>query len=97
MKYMTLKLEDCVENEFLKLQVVHLNDSLAQLQLQQAQNAPFRATEKGFFQLSKSTRNTKKRRINKMVIQSVQRLMAVKARKNKENQDSLLHEVFATR
>lgn len=62
------------ENEFLKLQVVHLNDSLAQLQLQQAQNAPFRATKKGFFQLSKSARNTKKWRIKKMVSQSVQGL-----------------------
>ena len=62
------------ENEFLKLQVVHLNDLLAQLQLQQAQNAAFRATEKGFFQLSKSARNTKKWRIKKMVIQSVQGL-----------------------
>ena len=61
------------ENGFLKNHV-YLNDLLAQLQLQQAQNAPFRPIEKGFFQLSKSTRNTKKRRIKKMVIQSVQGL-----------------------
>ena len=62
------------ENEFLKNWVVYLNDSLAQLQLQQAQNAPSRPTEKVFFQLSKSARNTKKRRIEKLVIQSVQGL-----------------------
>ena len=49
------------ENEFLKVQVVQLNEALAQLRLQQAEKTPFRSTEKEFFQLTKSARNTHKK------------------------------------
>lgn len=62
------------ENELLKVQVVQLNEVLAQLQLQQAEKAPFRSTEKEFFQLTKSARNTKKHKIRALVLQSVQGL-----------------------
>lgn len=62
------------ENELLKVQVVQLNEVLAQLQLQQAEKAPFRSTGKEFFQLTKSARNTKKHKIRALVLQSVQGL-----------------------
>lgn len=49
------------KNEVLKLQnnllVIQLNAALAQLHQQQA---PFKSTQKGFFQLSKAARNSKK-------------------------------------
>ena len=62
------------ENEFLKVHVVQLNEALAQLRLQQAGKTPFRSTEKEFFQLTKSARNTKKRKIKALVLHSVQGL-----------------------
>lgn len=62
------------ENEFLKVHVVQLNEALAQLRLQQAEKTPFRSTGKEFFQLTKSARNTKKRKIKALVLHSVQGL-----------------------
>ena len=63
------------KNEVLKLQnsslVIQLNAALAQLHQQQG---PFKSTQKGFFQLSKAARNSKKRKIKSVVIQSVKAL-----------------------
>jgi len=60
------------ENEFLKLQnnslVVHLNKALAKLD---EQHAPFKATQKGFWQLTRSGRNKKKRKIKSLVLESI--------------------------
>jgi len=60
------------ENEFLKLQnnslVVQLNEVLAKLE---KQRAPFNATQKGFWQLTISGRNKKKRKIKSLVLESV--------------------------
>ena len=59
------------ENEFLKLQnnslVVQLNEALAKLD---KQRAPFNATQKGFWQLTRSGRNKKKRKIKSLVLES---------------------------
>jgi len=60
------------ENEFLKLQnnslVVHLNEALAKLD---KQHAPFNATQKGFWLLTRSGRNKKKRKIKSLVLESI--------------------------
>ena len=60
------------ENEFLKLQnnslVVQLNEALVKLD---KQRAPFNATQKGFWQLTRSGRNKKKRKIKSLVLESV--------------------------
>jgi len=60
------------ENEFLKLQnnllVVQLHEVLAKLD---KQRAPFNATQKGFWQLTRSGRNKKKRKIKSLVLESV--------------------------
>ena len=60
------------ENEFLKLQnnslVVQLNAALAKLD---KQRAPFNATKKGFWQLTRSGRNKKKRKMKSLVLESV--------------------------
>ena len=63
------------ENEVLKLQnnslVIQVNAALAQLRQQQG---PFKSTQRGFFQLSKAARNSKKRKIRSAVIESVKAL-----------------------
>jgi len=45
------------ENQFL---VTQMNEALAQLQREQAKNAPFKASQKPFFELSRAARNNKK-------------------------------------
>lgn len=60
------------ENEFLKLQnnsqVVQLNEAFAKLD---KQRAPLNATQKGFWQLTRSGRNKKKRKMKSLVLESV--------------------------
>ena len=60
------------KNEFLKLQnnlqVVQLNGAFAKLD---KQRAPFNATQKGFWQLTRSGRNIKKRKVKNLVLESV--------------------------
>ena len=50
------------ENEFLKVQVVQLNEALAQLRLQQAEKTPFRSTEKEFFHERETQKNARLKR-----------------------------------
>ena len=66
------------ENEFLKVQirslVVQLKEALAEIDKQEARNASFFVSQNGLFQLSKSARNTKKRKIKNVILQSVKEL-----------------------
>ena len=62
------------ENEFLRHQnnslVVQLYDTLSQ----ERKKAPFYASQKRFFELTKAARNSKKRRIKNLVVQSIKGL-----------------------
>jgi len=59
------------ENQLL---VTQLNEALAQLHRKQAENAPFKASQKAFFELSRAARNNKKRRIRDLVTKSLKGL-----------------------
>lgn len=66
------------ENEFLKQQhnslVTKVNEAMAQLHREQAGNESFNASQKAYFELSQTARNSKKRRIRNLVIHSVKGL-----------------------